>query len=274
MIDFKIASCQMDVVDNKNENIKHAVSLIEYACQDEDVQLVTLPEMFNTPYSNSKFVENSEKEADSVSLRSIRKIAKRNSVYIQSGSIAEIEDNKIYNSAYLVNPSGDIIAKHRKVHLFDIDTEGIRFMESDTLTAGDNITTVDTDLGRIGIAICYDVRFSQFWTLMCEDCDVVLLPGAFNMTTGPAHWETLIRARAIDNQVYVVATSPSRRDNPYYVAWAHSMIVDPWGKIVSRAGFDEEILYADVTQERIDTVRREIPVLKNRRDDIYKTIRK
>ena len=160
------------------------------------------------------------------------------------------------------------------MHMFDIDTDEIKFKESDTLTAGDNITTVKTDLGRVGIAICYDIRFSELWTLMCEDCDIVLLPGAFNMTTGPIHWECLIRTRAIDNQVYVAATSPSSIDNPYYVAWGHSLIVDPWGKIVTQACRDEEILYANIENEKISSVRKQIPVLLNKRRDIYETIHK
>ena len=202
MKDFKIATCQMNVVDNKDTNIEHAIQLIKKASSN-GAKLITLPEMFNTPYDNSKFTE------------------------------------------------------------------------SDTLTPGDSVTTIKTPLANISIAICYDIRFPELWTLMNKNnTDIILLPGAFNKTTGPLHWETLIKARAIDNQCYVVATSPSQIENPYYVAWGHSMIVNPWGKIIAKAHENEEILYANITQSSLNSVRNQIPVLTNRRNDIYDTILK
>ncbi|MCI5867611.1 MAG: carbon-nitrogen hydrolase family protein [Methanosphaera sp.] len=274
MQDFKIATCQMDVCENKDENIEHAIQLIKKASAN-DAKLITLPEIFNGPYDTAKFIEFAEDENDGQTLQAMSKTAKKHDIYLQAGSIAERCDDKIYNTAYLFNPDGEIIAKHRKMHLFDINTKTMKFTESDTLTAGDKITTVDTDLGVISIAICYDVRFPQLWTLMSQNkSDIILLPAAFNMTTGPLHWQTLIRTRAIDTQAYVVATSPSRIDNPYYVAWGHSMIVDPWGKILSEAETKEEILYADIENNKIDDVREQIPVLKNKRNDIYETIMK
>jgi predicted amidohydrolase len=113
------------------------------------------------------------------------------------------------------------------------------------------------------------------WNLMNKKgSEIVLLPGAFNRTTGPLHWKTLIRARAIDNQLYVVATSPSQVDNPYYVAWGHSMIVDPWGKILAQAHENEEIIYSKISEDAINSVREQIPILKNKRGDIYETISK
>lgn len=161
------------------------------------------------------------------------------------------------------------------MHMFDIDTDNMKFTESDTLTPGDSVTTIKTPLANISIAICYDIRFPELWTLMNKNnSDIILLPGAFNKTTGPLHWETLIKARAIDNQCYVVATSPSQIENPYYVAWGHSMIVNPWGKIIAKAHENEEILYANITQSSLSSVRNQIPVLTNRRNDIYDTILK
>ena len=271
MKEFKIASCQMDVVDDKNRNIHHAIELIKRASSN-NADIITLPEMFNTPYDNNKFIENAEDEEASPTLDAMCQVAGKEEIYLQCGSIAEVDEDKIYNTAYLISPDGEIIAKHRKMHLFDIDCDTMKFTESDTLSAGDNITTVKTPLGRISLAICYDVRFNQMWTLMNEnETDIVLLPGAFNKTTGPLHWETLLRARAIDNQFFVVATSPSQLDNPYYVAWGHSMIVDPWGNILANAKSSEEIIYSDLNPDLITSVREQIPVLKNKRDDIYQT---
>ena len=274
MEDFKIASCQMNVVDNKVENVLHAMELVGKAA-DNSARLVTLPEMFNTPYDNSKFILNAEEEGDSYSLSMLCDSARKHDVYVQAGSIPEFEDDKIYNTAYLIDNHGKIIGKHRKMHMFDIDTDDMKFTESDTLSPGNKVTTIKTDFANISMAICYDIRFNEFWTLMNKNkSDIVLLPGAFNKTTGPLHWEVLIRSRAIDNQCFVVATSPSQVDNPYYVAWGHSMIVDAWGKVLSSAQEKEEILYADLSGKTLTDVRNQIPVLKNRRDDIYDTIYK
>lgn len=274
MKDFKIASCQMDIVDNKEKNIEHASKLINEAVLN-NAELVTLPEMFNTPYSNEKFIENAEHEEDSYTLNYMKEIAKKNRIYLQCGSIPEKDENNIYNTAYMINPNGKIIGKYRKMHMFDINTENMKFTESDTLTAGNNITTIKTPLANISIAICYDIRFPELWTLITKNnTDIVLLPGAFNTTTGPLHWETLIRGRAIDNQIYVVATSPSQINNPYYIAWGHSMIVNPWGKIIAKAKEDETILYANITSKDVKDVREQIPILKNKRRDFYETIKK
>lgn len=274
MKDFKIATCQMDVVDNKDININHAIELVKKASSN-GANLITLPEMFNTPYDNDKFVEYCEDENDSNTLKCMKDIAKEENIYLQCGSIPEKEKDNIYNSAYLIDPNGKIIGKHRKMHMFDIDTDTMKFTESDILTPGNTVTTINTPIATISIAICYDIRFPELWTLMNKNkSDIILLPGAFNNTTGPLHWETLIRARAIDNQCYVVATSPSQIDNPYYVAWGHSMIVNPWGKIIAKASQKEEIIYAYIKQNPLEEVRNQIPVLKNRREDLYDTILK
>ncbi|MBE6493332.1 MAG: carbon-nitrogen hydrolase family protein [Methanosphaera stadtmanae] len=273
MEELKIASCQMNVVDNKEENIKHAVEIIKKA-SDNEARLVTLPEMFNTPYTNEKFIENCEIEDESITLHAMIDVAKEENIYLQAGSIPEKENENIYNTAYLINPKGKIIAKHRKIHLFDINTKTVVFKESDTLSPGNRITTVKTPIANISIAICYDIRFPELWTLMNKNSDIILLPGAFNLTTGPMHWETLLKARSIDNQVYTVATSPSQVKNPYYVAWGHSMIVDPWGKILTKANEKEEILYANFDKSTVEEVREQIPVLKNKRNDLYETIKK
>ncbi|MGI6565583.1 carbon-nitrogen hydrolase family protein [Methanosphaera sp.] len=275
MKDFILTSCQMNVVDNKKKNILHAQNMIRTASQKYNANLVTLPEMFNTHYTNDKFIENAEYEDESITLNSMKDIAKEEKIYLQCGTMPEKEENALYNTAYLINPKGKIIGKHRKVHMFDIDTDTMKFKESDTLSPGDKVTTIKTELGIISLAICYDIRFPELWTLMSKNhTDIFLLPGAFNLTTGPLHWETLIRARAIDNQAYVIATSPSQVENPYYIAWGHSMIVDPWGKIVEQAHKKEEMLTTKIKQSTITSVRQQIPVLKNKRHDVYDTIQK
>lgn len=274
MEEFKIACCQMNVIDDKQTNINHALELIEEAASN-NAKLITLPEMFNTPYTNAKFIENAEEEENSYTLEKMCEVAKDNNIFLQAGSIPERDEGKIYNTAYLIDDNGKIISKHRKAHLFDINTPSMKFTESDTLSAGNKVTTVKTSFATISLAICYDIRFNEFWNIMNQKrSDIILLPGAFNKTTGPLHWETLIRARAIDNQLFVVATSPSQLENPYYVAWGHSMIVDAWGKILAKADEKEEIIYSVLDPESIKTVREQIPIIKNKRKDIYETIYK
>ena len=171
----------------------------------------------------------------------------------------------------MFNPNGEIIAKHRKMHLFDIDVKGkIYFKESDTLTAGNQITIAETSFGKIGIGICYDIRFPELARLMAlEGADILCYPGAFNLTTGPAHWEMLFKARACDNQVFTIGVAPALDKNANYNSYGHSLIVNPWGEILSSASFEEELIIAEIDLNEIKKVREELPLLKNRRKDIY-----
>ncbi|SCG85369.1 carbon-nitrogen hydrolase family protein [Methanobacterium congolense] len=268
---FKLAVCQMNVVDNKETNVKKAVDMIESAARN-DADLILLPEMFNCPYDNSKFREYAESAEDSATLEMISETARNSGVYVVAGSIPELDDGKLYNSSFIFNRDGEVMDVHRKMHLFDIHVPGeISFRESETLTAGDKVTVVETDLCRIGVVICYDIRFPELSRLMVDKgVELILVPGAFNMTTGPAHWETLMRVRAVDNQVYLAAASPARNHELSYIAYGHSMVVDPWGEVLSQAGASEEIIYAEVNSSRIIDVRNQLPLLENRRKDIYR----
>ncbi len=267
---FKIAVCQMEVVDKKDINLDNAVSMINEAAKG-GAGIVVLPEMFNTPYDTGKFAAYSEPSHNSRSLQVVSEAARTSDVYLIAGSIPESCNGKIYNSSFIFDRTGKIIDTHRKIHLFDIDIpDSITFNESDIITAGNKITVVETEYCKIGVAICYDIRFPELFRLMgLAGAELIVVPGAFNMTTGPAHWETLIRARAIDNQVYVAAASPSTNKNLPYVAYGHSTIVDPWGNIMAMAGGSEKIIFADIDLGYINKVRKELPVLKNRRNDIY-----
>ncbi|MFA0834542.1 MAG: carbon-nitrogen hydrolase family protein [Methanobacterium formicicum] len=271
---FQVALCQMKVVADKSENIARAISMIHEAAPNSD--LVILPEMWNCPYQTSLFPEYAEERGNSPTLDAISKSAKDDGVYIVAGSIPEKQDGNIYNSCFIFNPQGEIIGTHRKVHLFDIDVPGeISFKESETLTAGNQITVVDTPLCKIGICICYDVRFPELLRLMVlEGAELIVVPGAFNLTTGPAHWKPLIQVRAVDNQVFMAAASPARDPDASYVAYGHSMVCDPWGTILKEAGTGEEIIYATINREMIPKIRQELPLLLNRRSDIYQLKKK
>ena len=271
---FRIGLCQMKVLDDKMLNLGKAIDMIDRAAK-EGVEMVILPEMFNCPYDTNKFKAYAESRDSSKSIKAVSTAAKNHGVYLVAGSIPELLDGKIYNSCFIFDRKGQIIDVHRKMHLFDVDIPDIEFKESDTITSGDRVTVVDTDPIKIGVAICYDMRFPELFRLMAlKDADMMVVPGAFNMTTGPAHWKTILRARAIDNQTYVAAVSPARNTNLSYVAYGHSIIVDPWGTVMGEAGYGEEIICATIDISYINNVREELPLLKNRRTDIYELIEK
>ncbi len=275
MTKIKLALCQMNVIDDKKANLEKASSMIADGTGN-NADFIILPEMFNCPYSNDKFIEYAEEEKDSYTLNKISKLAEANNVYILAGSIPEREDDKIFNTSYLFDKKGQIIAKHRKMHLFDIDVKDkITFKESDVLTAGDEFTIADTEFGKIGIGICYDVRFVELARIMVENGAMILIyPGAFNMTTGPAHWELLFRARALDNQVFCIGVAPALNTDASYHSYGHSIVTNPWGEVISQADENENLIICEIDLSEIKKIREEIPLLKNKRNDLYEVIRK
>ena len=275
MTKIKLALCQMNVVDNKEKNIKTARLMIEESIS-KNADFIILPEMFNCPYSNDKFIEYGEKEKSSETLSEISKLAKSNNVYILAGSIPEIEEDKLYNTSYLFDRQGNVIAKHRKMHLFDIDVKRkITFKESDVLTAGNDFTIADTEFGKVGIGICYDIRFPELAKIMVENGALILIyPGAFNMTKGPAHWELLFRSRAMDNQAFCIGVAPALNNDASYHSYGHSIITNPWGEVIAQASEKESLIISEIDLSEIKKVREELPLLKNKRDDLYEVIQK
>jgi len=268
---LKIALCQMMVSIKKEENIKIAKDVINEAVK-KGAQVIALPEMFNCPYNNSYFRDYSEKYPEGETLKMLSSAAKENNVYIIGGSIPEIDESgKVYNTSYIFDKCGKLIGKHRKVHLFDIDVKNkITFKESDVLSPGNEITTFDTEWGKFGVMICYDIRFPEFTRLMALDgVKAVFVPAAFNMTTGPAHWELSFRCRALDNQIYVFGISPARDEKSSYVAYGNSIAANSWGEVLGKLEEKEDILFVDVNLEDIYEVRESLPLLKHRRTDLY-----
>lgn len=236
---LRISLCQVQVGVDKLKNINHVSEIINKASSSSE--LVVLPECWNSPYSTVSFPKYAEvipnineKPNDDISPSTamLCNLAKSKNIWIVGGSIPEREDNKLFNTCIVVNYEGEIIGKHRKVHLFDIDVPGkIKFKESDSLTAGNSGTLFNTPWGMIGIGICYDIRFPEYAMMLREQgARMLIYPGAFNMITGPSHWELLQRARAIDNQLYVLTCSPARDESKSggYIAWGHSSVISPW----------------------------------------------
>ncbi len=275
MAKIRTAILQTPVSPEKGKNLDRVSEVMERDIL-RDVDLVTLPEMFACPYDTSAFPEYAEPEGGPT-WQFLSKLAAEKKIYLSAGSIPEVDDEgKVYNTAYVFDREGQQIAKHRKVHLFDIDIEGGQaFRESATLSAGNKATVFDTEFCKMGLCICYDIRFPELARLMADQgAKVILCPGAFNLTTGPAHWELLFRSRAVDNQVYYIGTSPARDLNASYVAYGHSLVVDPWGIIVSEMDERAHVRVVDIDLDRVDEVREQLPLMKHRRKDIYELVAK
>ena len=264
---MKIAQIQMHVSADKAENIRHACELVRSA---GDIDLAVLPEMFCCPYDNACFRDYGEPFAGPAQ-RAMSQLARERGIYLIAGSLPELEGHRVYNTSFVYAPDGTCIARHRKIHLFDIDVQGGQsFRESATLSPGNDITLFDTPYGRMGLCICFDLRFEELCRLMAlEGARVLLAPAAFNMTTGPAHWELLLRQRAVDNQCFTVGAAPARDEAASYVAWGHSLVCDPWGTVLHECGSGEETAVVDLDLSRVDAVRQQLPILSARRTDIY-----
>ena len=256
------------------EDGARALEVAEQACRDAaetGVDLVTLPEMFCCQYESARFPVEAQPEGGAVWQRCAA-MARSCGVYLSAGSVPERgEDGRIYNTAYVFDRQGRQIAKHRKAHLFDIDVKGGQsFRESDTLSRGDAVTVFDTEFGRMGLCVCYDVRFPELVRRMAlSGAGVILVPGAFNLTTGPLHWELTFRAEAMFGQCYTVGTAPARDMEAAYHSWGHSIAVDPWGRVVAQMDEKEGRQLVELDLREIAAAREQIPLLRHRRPALY-----
>lgn len=266
---MKLAMVQMITFRDKEKTVKKAMDNIAMLA-DLGADLVVLPEMFNCPYETQGFPQYAETEGGPT-WSMLSEVAKNKKIYIVGGSIPERDGEFIYNTSYVFNREGVQIAKHRKVHLFDINIEnGQYFRESDTLKAGNQSTVFETEFGTIGLAICYDVRFPELARSMVDKgAKVIIYPAAFNMTTGPAHWELLFRTRAVDNQVFTVGCAPARDYSLNYISYGNSIVVDPWGDVVGRMDDAEGYLLGEIDLTEVDKIREQLPVIRQRRKDAY-----
>ncbi|RIA91993.1 carbon-nitrogen hydrolase [Glomus cerebriforme] len=272
---FKLACIQLSVTADKTVNLLKAKSKILEASRN-GAKVIVLPECFNSPYGTQYFTKYAENIPQGESVKILSEAAKEAKAFVVGGSIPERDDltGKLYNTCLVYNTEGNLIAKHRKVHLFDIDVPGkIKFQESETLSPGNSLTQFETDYGKIGIGICYDIRFPEMAMIAArKGCIAMIYPGAFNLTTGPLHWELLQRSRALDNQFFVATCSPARDMSATYHAWGHSTIVDPSGQILATTEHEEAIIYADIDLEQIKVIRQSIPVSSQRRFDLYPNV--
>lgn len=282
----KLACIQLASGADKAANLAHARDKVREAASS-GAKIIVLPECFNSPYGCDYFPTYAEQllplppsPEQSPSFHALSSMAKETGTYLIGGSIPELEvdgdkKKRYYNTSLTFNPKGELLATHRKVHLFDIDIPGkITFRESDVLSPGNGLTVVDLpEYGRISIAICYDIRFPELGTIAArKGCFALIYPGAFNTTTGPLHWRLQGKSRAMDNQVYVAMCSPARDMNATYHAWGHSLVVDPMAQVLVEAEEKETIVFAELNGDKIEETRKGIPLRDQRRFDVYPDI--
>ena len=247
---------------------------MEAACQRAaaaGADLIALPEMFCCPYDTACFAPYAQAEGGPMWTACARTAA-RLGVWLSAGTLPErAPDGRLYNTAYVFDPSGRQAARHRKMHLFDIDVAGgQRFQESAVLSAGDQVTTFETEFGVFGLCVCYDFRFPELGRLMAlAGARVILVPAAFNMTTGPAHWELMFRSQAVNNQVFALGTAPARDLGASYHSWGHTIAVDPWGTVLGQLEDEAGMLLTTLDLSRVEAVRAQLPLLRHRRTDLY-----
>lgn len=269
---LKLAVCQLRTELDQDETMEKAARMVREAAQN-GAEIVALPEMFNCPYSREYFLRCAGRGHEAA-VAAMSGWARENGVLLVGGSIPELEDGKLYNTCFVFDEQGRRLARHRKLHLFDVDLPGMRFLESATFSPGEEITTFETRWGTMGAAICFDIRFPELFRAMASrGAQIIFLPAQFNRTTGPAHWELSLRARAVDNELFVVGASAARYEGFAYESWGHSAVVDPFGVLLASCGDGETILYADADLARIAEVRRRLPTFLHLREEIYEVAR-
>jgi len=206
-------------------------------------------------------------EADDIGLAAFRHKAREHGVTILVGSQLILEHEKIFNRCFLIDASGDIRARYNKLHMFDIELKnGEAYRESDAIEPGDKAVVVATSLGRLGLSICYDLRFGALYRALAQaGAQFITIPAAFTQTTGQAHWHTLVRARAIETGAFIIAPNQCGHHADKRYSFGHSLIIDPWGEILADGGAEPGVIYAEIDLDLVQQARDRIPALKNER---------
>jgi deaminated glutathione amidase len=264
---FLAAAVQMLASDDKAANLKEAKHGVRHAAA-QGARVVALPEVFI--WRGSKKVEREFAEPiPGPSSAAIAELARELRIYLLAGSILEEipGSEKAYNTSLLFDPAGKVVASYRKIHLFDVDlANGVSLRESDTRAHGETVAVIQTDLCSMGLSVCYDLRFPELYRgLAGQGAELIFVPSAFTAYTGEAHWETLLRARAIENQAYIIAPDQFGKSAKSFETHGHSMIIDPWGKVIAELPDGPGVITAEIDLEYLANVRAELPALQHRR---------
>lgn len=267
---MRIGIAQLNSRSDKMENLACAEKLIDQLAR-QGAELIVLPEHFNFIGPENQFQEMSEELENSPSLERIRQKAIEHGIHIHSGTLLERSGNNLYNTGVVFNPAGETIARYRKIHLFDVEVPGgTKYLESANITAGEEVVTFTIGSVTFGLSTCYDLRFPELYrALAARGAQVILVPAAFTMQTGRDHWELLLRARAVENLCYIVAPNQYGSCPPKHLSFGRSMIIDPWGVVLTQAGDKVCTITADIDMERLNRLRTTFPVLNHIRRDIF-----
>lgn len=263
-----VAAVQTSSGTDKEKNLAAATRLVEEAA-GRGAELVVLPELFNCLGEPEVIVDNAEAVPGPTSER-MSELASRLGITLVAGSIAEQteEPGKVFNTSLIFSPEGEQLGVYRKMHLFDIDLPGrVTFQESSFMKPGDRIAVTETPVGRIGQATCYDLRFPELFRRLTDDgAEMFVVPSAFTLATGRDHWEVLLRARAVENQVHVIGPDQYAEPKPSVRTFGRSMLVDPWGTVLATAPDGEAVVVAEIDFDRQRDIRERLPALTHRRD--------
>ena len=267
---MRVALVQMNSKDEKAENLERAEMLIAQAAAWGS-DLVVLPELWTYLGPRKRHAEVAE-PIPGETTEFLGRLAGRYGLWLVGGSILEAVDGqeRAHNTSVVLNPDGELAARYRKLHLFDVEVEGTTYQESATMAQGDEVVVASLAGVPTGLTLCYDLRFPELYRrLAAWGVRLVTVPAAFTMDTGRDHWEVLLRARAIENQVFVLAAAQCGSHPPGLACYGNSMIVDPWGTVVARAGYREGVVVADIDLGHEERIRKTLPALAHRRADVF-----
>ena len=267
---MRAAAIQLNANDDKGRNLEVAERLVREAAGD-GAKLIALPEKWTFLGPPEGIVEAAE-PLDGPSITAAAAWARELGINLLAGSFPErLEDKpKPFNTSVMLGPDGEINGVYRKIHMFDVEVGGVTYRESESEDPGEEVVVAEADGVPVGMSVCYDLRFPELYRILAlRDARVITVPAAFTERTGRDHWEVLLRARAIENQVFVIAPNQIGEAPPHYRSYGHSMIVDPWGVVLAQAPDAEGFISADLEFGAQDEVRDNLPSLRNRRPHAY-----
>jgi deaminated glutathione amidase len=265
---LRAAAVQLNSTGDKDRNLATAERLVRAAAAD-GAELVALPEKWNLLAAGEELLAGAE-PLDGPSLGAARAWARELGIHLLAGSIAEQGGEKAWNTSVLIGPNGEDLAAYRKIHMFDVDAGGVSYRESEHEQPGSEAVTAPLGELSAGLTVCYDLRFPELFRILAlRGARLITVPSAFTLATGRDHWEVLLRARAIEDQVFLVAPNQVGRAAPHFESFGHSAIVDPWGRVLALAPEGECFVAADLDLAAQDEVRESLPSLANRRPVAY-----
>jgi predicted amidohydrolase len=269
---IRVACVQMTSGTDKAVNLETAERLVAQAAAS-GADIVVLPEKWNAIGESALYHATAEPIDGGESVTAMSDWARRHGVTLVGGSIAERREGreKLSNTSLVFDPDGQIVATYRKIHLFDVEVGGVVYRESEAEEPGDEAVVVEAENWKIGLSVCYDVRFPELYRILAlEGAQLVTVPAHFTTPTGKDHWHVLLRARAIENQLYVVAAAQIGETLPGKPAYGRSLIVDPWGLVVAQAPDEETVISAELDRAHLEDIRAKLPSLANRQSNAYR----